>query len=181
MKIDNKIILSNINGDYYVSILDKKFKCCIGENGVTSNKLEGDGKTPIGNYPLREIWVREDKLSEDEILKLKKNGLPIKKINFYDGWCDESSNLDYNKHVDLRTFDTKVSHEKLCMEDNLYDCLVVLGYNDCPIIPGKGSAIFMHIARESYSPTAGCVALSKNDLLDILYSISSDCELIVKE
>jgi hypothetical protein len=63
MKIDNKIIVSNINGDYYASILDKKFKCCIGENGVTSNKLEGDGKTPIGNYPLREIWVREDKLS----------------------------------------------------------------------------------------------------------------------
>lgn len=182
MATDNNIVISNNNGEYFAIVSAKKYKCSVGINGLTDDKREGDGKTPIGSFPLREIWVRDDKV-EDNIIttKLITSGLPIYRITAYDGWCDESLNLAYNKHVDLRYFDNSISHEELLREDDLYDCVIVVGYNDDPVIPAKGSAIFIHIALDNYSGTAGCVAFSKEDLWEILLSINTNSQLIIRD
>ena len=81
------------------------------------------------------------------------------------GWCDDPAHPDYNRQVVLPF---AASHEELWREDQIYDLVVVLGYNDDPVIPGKGSAIFLHLAREDFSPTEGCVACARTDLLDLL-------------
>lgn len=92
--------------------------------------------------------------------------LPVIPLTPTDGWCDDpNASQNYNRLVTLPyTF----SHEKLWREDYVYDLIVVVGYNDDPVMPNKGSAIFMHLARDGYTPTEGCVALAKKDLLEIL-------------
>lgn len=134
-------------------------KCALGKGGVAADKREGDGTTPLGTFPLRRLWFREDRLAEPQ------TGLMLRSINAADGWCDDPSHPDYNRPV---TLPFAKSHEKMAREDGLYDLVVELGYNDDPPIPGKGSAIFLHIAREAYLPTEGCVAVAKADLLRLL-------------
>lgn len=138
---------------------DKKYRCAIGKNGIVKNKKEGDWKTPVGCFSIRKVLYRADKL------KTLKTVFTTEEIRRDDIWCDDIKSLFYNTKIKL-PFDG--SYENLWREDNLYDLIVVLGYNDDPPIPGKGSAIFMHIARPNYSPTAGCIALNQEDLLEIL-------------
>ncbi|MGM0482567.1 MAG: L,D-transpeptidase family protein [Patescibacteria group bacterium] len=144
---------------------DRKYKIAIGKNGVTKNKEEGDGKTPIGCFKMREILYRKDKV------KRPKSSLPIKEIQKDDGWSDDPSSSNYNKLIKLPANE---SYEALWREDDVYDLIVPLGYNDLDPVSGKGSAIFMHIARPDFSPTEGCIALLKEDLLEILENISKD-------
>ena len=82
-----------------------------------------------------------------------------------DGWCDDPDDPKYNQHVVLPY---KASHETLMREDGLYDLVVVLGYNDKPVIAGRGSAIFLHVAQPDFAPTEGCVALALDDLRDVI-------------
>lgn len=138
----------------------KIYRIAIGKNGFSKDKHEGDNCTPIGTYALRECWWRKDKLKQTPV-----TGLSLKIIEPDDGWCDAPEHADYNKHV---TLPFSASHEKLWREDDLYDVVVPLGYNDDPIIKGKGSAIFMHIAKPGYAGTEGCIALALPDLLEIL-------------
>ena len=142
-----------------LSFLGKTYPCAIGQNGTTSDKKEGDGGTPIGTFRLRECWYRIDRL------EAPKTRLPTRIIRPEDGWCDDASHADYNKHITL-PFDA--SHEELFRNDGIYDIIVPLGYNDDPAIPGKGSAIFLHIAQKDYEGTEGCVALACDDLLEVL-------------
>lgn len=115
----------------------------------------------------------------DLFAKLSLTGLPVNIINTWDGWCDEANSVAYNKHVDLRTFDTKISHENLWRDDDLYDCFFVVGWNDRPVVPGRGSAIFVHIARPAYTGTAGCVAFSRADLYEVISLLRSGSRIIV--
>ncbi len=148
----------------------KKYICAIGRNGFIANKKEGDGCTPIGKFPLREVYYRPDKLDKPTTIF---ECFPIDKTM---GWCDDAAHPQYNQPVKLPFF---ASHEKLWRdEDACYDIIVVIGYNDNPIEPAKGSAIFMHIAKENYSPTEGCVALRLEDMLDLLANLQP-CELLV--
>lgn len=146
-----------------LSFVGKKYHCAIGKGGFSADKKEGDGCTPLGIFPLRECWYRADKI------KKPKTNLPLKIIAPDDGWSDDIKATDYNKHVKLPY---NFSHEKLWRDDDVYDLIIPLGYNDSSIIPGKGSAIFMHIARGNYEPTEGCVALKLDDLLEILPLLS---------
>lgn len=102
-------------------------------------------------------------------------------INPWDGWCDDPASALYNQHVDIRDLGPSVSHECLWREDNLYDCLLVVGYNDQPVVPGRGSAIFVHIARENYSGTAGCVAFAKDDLWSVLGLLQQGSPIVVHD
>ncbi len=140
---------------------DREFRCAIGKNGVVSAdaKTEGDGKTPAGTWRLRYVMYRSDRRASPH------TDLPVTTISFSDGWCDDPTHPDYNRLVRL-PFDA--SHEKLFRDDGLYNLIVVLGHNDDPTVPGKGSAIFMHIARPDYTGTEGCVALGEKDLETIL-------------
>lgn len=141
----------------------KDYRCAIGKNGFASDKKEGDGCTPIGTFELRECWYRPDRLA------MPKTLLPVKIISEQDGWCDAPEAPEYNRHVRLPF---AANHEKLWREEALYDLIIPLGYNDNPITPGKGSAIFMHVAKEDYSGTEGCIALNREDLLEILPHLS---------
>jgi L,D-peptidoglycan transpeptidase YkuD (ErfK/YbiS/YcfS/YnhG family) len=137
------------------------WRCALGRSGVAAMgaKREGDGATPAGLWPLRRLLYRPDRLGTP------KTGLPVAALTPTDGWCDASGDPAYNQPV---TLPYPASAEPLWREDGVYDIIVALGYNDAPVVPGRGSAIFLHIARPDYSPTEGCVALAQADLLAIL-------------
>lgn len=148
-----------------------QYPCSWGRAGLTSNKTEGDGATPMGQFNLRAIYYRADRVR----VGLLKTTLPVHAITPQDGWCDDIHSTHYNKPIKLPF---NGSHEKFWREDSLYDVLVVVGYNDQQII-GKGSAIFIHIARDHFEPTAGCIGLTKKDLLAILPYLSAKNMLAV--
>lgn len=150
---------------------DHQFPFAVGSGGCNSHKVEGDGVTPIGVFPFRQIFVRADRVVDLHTL------LPVTVINPSLGWCDDATDACYNQ---LITLPFNGSYEDLYREDNIYDVILVVGYNDQPVIPGKGSVIFVHVARDSFEPTKGCVAFSLLDLLSILHNASIGSNLIVE-
>ena len=136
-------------------------RCALGRSGVTpaSAKREGDGASPIGIWPMRQVLWRADRIAAPA------TRLPMVELIPEAGWCDAPDDPFYNRPVLLPY---AASHEKLWREDHLYDLIVELGYNDDPVIPGNGSAIFLHVAQPDYSPTEGCVACALPDLLALL-------------
>jgi L,D-peptidoglycan transpeptidase YkuD (ErfK/YbiS/YcfS/YnhG family) len=171
-----------------VLITGHSYPCSIGKNGITVTKREGDNATPAGEFALRQVFYRADRLSPDELMtlnKLKEQGFSVQALTQDDGWCDDSASAFYNQYIQLSSFKTGEipHHENLWRKDNRYDIVVVMGYNDDPVIPGKGSAIFMHIAGQTpqgnYQPTAGCVAFSKGDLLQVLESVTPTTKITI--
>ncbi|HEY1711012.1 MAG TPA: L,D-transpeptidase family protein [Rhizomicrobium sp.] len=134
-------------------------RCSIGRGGIAIKQREGDGVTPAGLWPLRSAFYRADRLA------MPDTALPVQALSRTDGWCDAPSDPNYNRLVSLPY---EASHENLWRQDRLYDIVVMIGFNDAPVLAGKGSAIFLHIAREGYAPTEGCVGLALPDLLDVL-------------
>jgi len=136
-------------------------RCAIGRGGVcqAQDKREGDGRTPAGIWPLRRLFWRPDRID------LATTRLQSRPIGPSDAWCDDPGCPDYNRLV-VRPHPGRT--ETLWREDHAYDLVVELGYNDCPVIPGAGSAIFMHVAQPHFSPTEGCVALSLSDLVALV-------------
>ena len=130
-----------------------KFKCSIGKNGSTSNKIEGDKKTPKGVYSLGPLFYRKDRFKNPET-KIKK--ISIKKDM---GWCDDVNNKNYNKLIKVNN---KIKHEKLYRKNIIYDLLIPINYNTKKPLRKKGSAIFIHLTN-NYEKTLGCIALKEND------------------
>jgi L,D-peptidoglycan transpeptidase YkuD (ErfK/YbiS/YcfS/YnhG family) len=145
-------------------ILDKyRIKCAIGKRGIGNKKREGDKITPKGKFKIKTILYRKDRVSH---FKSKITKLSIKKDM---GWCDDPKSRKYNKLIELPF---KGSAEKLYRKDNTYDIILVLNYNLNPIRKGKGSAIFIHVARKNYRNTLGCIAVSKKNLKKIIKKIN---------
>lgn len=144
---------------------DKEYPCAIGKNGFTFDKKEGDQKTPYGRFAFLQVFFREDR----GVLPVTK--LPCRPIQPWDGWCDDPEDPMYNQYIQ-KPYPGR--HEDLWREDGIYDIIVVLGHNHAPVVPYKGSAIFLHLVRPDFSPTQGCVALQKGDLLHILSEASQD-------
>jgi L,D-peptidoglycan transpeptidase YkuD (ErfK/YbiS/YcfS/YnhG family) len=130
-------------------------RCAIGPAGIAAKSAEGDGVTPQGTFPLRRIFYRADRIQEP------KSILPVRATGPADGWCDASADPNYNRLVKLPY---PASAENMWRDDHLYDLVAVVGFNDDPVVPGRGSAIFLHLAKPDYRPTAGCVALAEADL-----------------
>jgi len=151
----------------------KIYPCALGKEGVVHAKSEGDNKSPVGEFNLRSVYYRYDKLRQPIYSKV-----PLMATLKEDGWCDDPKDAAYNKSVMLPYH---ASAEKLWRDDDLYDVLVVLGFNDSPALPGKGSAIFMHVAKDlddhEYLGTEGCVSLKKSDLLEILPKLTPETSL----
>jgi L,D-peptidoglycan transpeptidase YkuD (ErfK/YbiS/YcfS/YnhG family) len=147
-------------------------RCSLGRSGVVEekNKREGDGATPLGRWPMRQVFWRPDRMTRPE------TGLAVSALTPALGWCDDPAHPLYNGLVELPF---PASHEKLWREDHVYDLIIVLGYNDTPVVPGKGSAIFLHLARPDFSPTEGCVACQAADLLDLLKAAQPGDELAI--
>ena len=147
---------------------DFLFKCCIGKKGLTNKKKEGDKKSPKGIFNIEDLYYRKDKINKPNT-SLKC--IPIKKNMV---WCDDINNKKYyNKLIKIKK---NIRHEKLFRKDNKYDLLIPLKYNYKKPILKKGSCIFMHLTK-NYSPTAGCIALQKNDFLIMLKLIDKKTKI----
>jgi L,D-peptidoglycan transpeptidase YkuD (ErfK/YbiS/YcfS/YnhG family) len=137
-------------------------RCALGKAGViaAAEKREGDNKSPLGVWAMREVWYRPDVYPEGP-----NTALPVRATRPEDGWCDAPGDPNYNRPV---TLPYPASAERMWRDDAVYDLVVVLGHNDTPPVPGMGSAIFMHVAREGYLGTEGCVALARADIEAVL-------------
>jgi L,D-peptidoglycan transpeptidase YkuD (ErfK/YbiS/YcfS/YnhG family) len=136
-------------------------RCALGRTGVVASKhkREGDGASPLGQWPIRSVLWRVDKLN------MPATSLPLSPIKPADGWCDAPDDAHYNHPI---THPYPASAEHLWRRDDLYDVIVILGYNDDPVVAGRGSAVFMHIATPDFRPTQGCIALALEDMLAFL-------------
>ena len=142
---------------------DQKYKCSVGYNGLSKNKTEGDGCTPVGTFKLNKIMYRPDKINNF------KSNIETEIIEKRDGWCDDINSELYNQKI---IFPYELSAENLYRDDDLYDLICIIDYNLNPIIKGKGSAIFLHVASSDYSPTHGCVAIKKDELIEIAMKLN---------
>lgn len=158
-------------GGYVAAWGQRSRRCAVGRGGIAEKMREGDGITPAGLWPLRRVLYRSDR---QHILK---TAFPLTAIARGDGWCDAPTDVSYNCPVKLPY---KSSAEELWRSDALYDIVVVVGYNDAPIVAGKGSAIFLHVAAEDFAHTEGCVALTKEDISTLLGEISSNTKILIE-
>ena len=151
--------IARVTADGLLRFQGQTLRCALGQGGIRANKQEGDGATPVGLLPIRRILWRADRGARPA------TSLPAEPIAPNDGWCDDPTHRDYNTHIRL-PHDAR--HETLWREDAAYDVIGVLGWNDAPVVRGRGSAIFLHLARPGLPPTEGCIALPEGDLRRLL-------------
>jgi L,D-peptidoglycan transpeptidase YkuD (ErfK/YbiS/YcfS/YnhG family) len=168
--IYNTLNMIIINKSGYLKYRDLKFKCALGKSGIGNKKIEGDNITPKGVFNIIKIYYRKDRVkklsSKFKLIEITKNM----------GWCDDPKSRKYNKPIKLPN---KYSHEILFRKDNIYDLILVLNYNIKPTIKNKGSAIFIHVAKKNYKKTAGCVALKKVDLINLVRKIKKNIKVSI--
>ena len=157
-----------VKNKHTLQINEFKFKCCIGKNGLTKYKKEGDKKTPKGKFQIEHLYFRKDRLEKPltslKCIRIKKNM----------GWCnDVKSPKMYNKFFKI---EKKIKHEKLNRKDYKYDLMIPIKYNFISPITGKGSCIFIHLTK-NYKPTAGCIGLKKKDFLIMLKLINKNTKI----
>ena len=152
----------------YLTYKNYKAKCALGKRGIAYKRKEGDLITPKGEYKIKFILYRKDRLkkitSKIKLIVIKKNM----------GWCDDPNSNHYNKLVKLPY---EYNYEKLYKKENIYDIILVLDYNMNPVIKNRGSAIFIHIAKKNYKKTEGCIAVKKKSLLKIIKDIKKNTKV----
>ena len=157
-----------INKSGYLKYKDIKFKCALGKSGIGKKRIEGDNITPKGTFKIIKIYYRKDRIKKInslfKLVEIKKNM----------GWCDDPKSERYNQLIKLPS---KYKHEKFFRNERIYDLILVLDYNMNPVIKNKGSAIFIHIAKNNYTKTKGCIALKKKDLIEIISKITKDTKI----
>jgi L,D-peptidoglycan transpeptidase YkuD (ErfK/YbiS/YcfS/YnhG family) len=144
--------------------------CALGRSGITKAKREGDSATPAGRHRLVAVFYRPDRV------RRPATRLQVTAISPHSGWCDDPGDRNYNRFVHLPYL---ASHERLWREDRLYDLVVVLGYNLARPVPGRGSAIFLHLAAPGFTPTAGCVAVSLETMRRLLTFAGPETTLVI--
>ena len=157
-----------VKNKHTLQIDEFTFKCCIGKNGSTKNKKEGDKKTPKGSFQIENLYFREDRLKKPftslKCIKIKKDM----------GWCDDIHYpKKYNKLIKTKK---KISYEKLSRKDHKYNLLIPIKYNFKKPTIGLGSCIFIHLTKD-YKPSAGCVALKEKDFLIMLKLIKKNSKI----
>jgi L,D-peptidoglycan transpeptidase YkuD (ErfK/YbiS/YcfS/YnhG family) len=142
----------------------------LGRGGIQANKREGDGATPRGIFfPVR-LWWRADRHPRSASL------LPVRAVTAEDAWCEDASSRHYNQPIRL---DAHQGGDRLWRDDHLYDFLIEIDHNTKPRIAGRGSAVFLHLAREGFSPTAGCVAMTKPAMLRLLKRLAPETKIVI--
>ena len=157
-----------INKSKLLKFNNVKFRCALGKSGIGDKEIEGDNVTPRGIYRIVKIYYRKDRIKK---ISSKFKLVEITKIM---GWCNDIKSKKYNQLIKLPT---KYSHEKLYRKDNVYDLILVLNYNMKPTIKNKGSSIFIHVTRENYQSTQGCIALKKNNLIKLISKINKNIKI----
>ena len=145
-------------------------RAAIGPGGIAIKGGEGDGITPRGIWPVREVFYRADRMPPP------RTALSLRAIRPQDGWCDAPDDPRYNRLV---TLPYPASAETMWRDDHLYDLVAVLGFNDDPVVAGRGSAIFLHLAKPDYADTHGCVALARDDALAALEQLRPGDKVII--
>lgn len=145
--------------------------CILGRGGIRVDKREGDGATPAGTWPLRRVYYRSDRIAPPATF------LRVEPLQRDAGWCDDPADPLYNRPVRLPY---KASAESMWRSDRLYDIVLVLGHNDDPVVPGLGSAIFMHLTHPEGHATAGCIALEFDDLKRLLVHCRPETRLVIR-
>lgn len=172
-KIDNNIyfyLSQNNNGTLKFPKYNIETKAYIGKNGLTNDKIEGDGKTPIGEFKLGAILTTHPE-------GINKNGLKYTKITENMYWVDDSKSKYYNQLVDIKEVKKDWdSAEHIIDYPIQYEYLVEIKTNPNNI-PQKGSAIFLHCTNNS--PTAGCISINSQIMKKIIENISKDTKIII--
>jgi L,D-peptidoglycan transpeptidase YkuD (ErfK/YbiS/YcfS/YnhG family) len=143
----------------------------LGRGGIKANKREGDGGTPRGTFRPRRLWWRADRHPRPRTF------LPVRAIGPQDAWCEDSGNRHYNQPVRL---DRESAGDRLRRDDHLYDFIIEIDHNTRPRIAGRGSAVFLHLARKKFAPTAGCVAMTEAAMLRLLARIGPDTRIVIE-
>ena len=157
-----------LKNKHTLEVDDFCFRCAIGKNGLSINKIEGDKKTPKGYFDIGSLYYRKDRIV------IPKTSIRSIEIKPKMGWCDDINVPEkYNKLIKTNK---NIHHEKLYRKDNKYDLLIPIKYNEKKRILGKGSCIFIHLTK-NYKPTAGCIALKKKDFLIMLRIIKSSTKI----
>jgi L,D-peptidoglycan transpeptidase YkuD (ErfK/YbiS/YcfS/YnhG family) len=142
----------------------------LGRGGIMANKREGDGGTPRGTFRPRRLWFRADRHPRPQ------TGLPVRAIAAADAWDENPASRHYNRPVMLRH---EVGGDRLMRDDQLYDFIVEIDHNTRPRIAGRGSAVFLHLARPRYAPTAGCVAMTQAAMLQLLKRLDPTTRIVI--
>ena len=143
----------------------------LGRGGIKANKREGDGGTPRGTFQPRRLWWRADRY------RRPRTFLPVRAIGPQDGWCEDPAHRHYNKPVRL---DRDRIGDRLLRDDHLYDFVIELDHNTRPRVAGRGSAVFLHLARTNFAPTAGCVAMTRTAMLRLLARLGPDTRILIE-
>ena len=152
-------MLAQLSHDGLLRFQAHTFRAAIGRAGISTAKAEGDNATPAGILLLRRVYYRADRV------RRPRAAVPTEPLAETDGWCDDPQSPLYNRPI---TLPNPAHHEELWRRDNIYDVIGVLGWNDAPVVRGRGSAIFLHVANADYAPTEGCIALALPDLVHLL-------------
>ena len=142
----------------------------LGRGGIKANKREGDGGTPRGTFRLRRLWWRADRLPRP------MTHLPVRPITGADGWCEDPADRRYNTPIRLAP---GRSGDRLKRDDALYDFIIEIDHNTRPRIAGRGSAVFVHVARPGFAPTAGCVALKPDALRRLIARVGPKTRIAI--
>lgn len=142
----------------------------LGRGGILANKREGDGGTPKGSFRPRQLWWRGDRHSRP------KTFLPVRAITPADAWCEDPTDRHYNQPIRLQR---EQGGDRLERADHLYDFVVEIDHNTKPRIPGRGSAVFLHLARDNFGPTAGCVSMTRSAMLQLLRRMGPRTKIII--
>jgi L,D-peptidoglycan transpeptidase YkuD (ErfK/YbiS/YcfS/YnhG family) len=142
----------------------------LGRGGIKANKKEGDGATPKGTFRPRQLWWRADRHPRPRTF------LPVRAIRPEDAWCEDPQSRHYNQPIRL---DPGRDGDRLRRDDTLYDFIVEIDHNTSPRIAGRGSAVFLHLARENFSPTAGCVSMTQSAMLRLLARLGPDTRIVI--
>jgi len=146
------------------------FPCALGRSGISPDKVEGDGATPAGSFPIRRLFYRPDRVRD---LACR---LSVQPMSPADGWCDDPKDRAYNRLI-TRPYPGR--HEQMWREDTIYDLVLVIGHNDEPVVPGKGSAVFLHLAQPGFTPTEGCVAFARADFIALLQAMEPATRIVI--
>jgi len=142
----------------------------LGRGGIMANKREGDGGTPKGTFQPRQVWWRADRHPRPHTF------LPVRPIRPEDAWCEDPGSRHYNQPMRL---DRAQTGDRLKRDDHLYDFIVEIDHNNTPRIAGRGSAVFLHLARENFSPTAGCISMTKASMLRLLQRLGPETKIVI--
>src|ERR1700761_984992 len=141
----------------------------LGRGGIRANKWEGDGGTPLGTFHPKRLWWRADRHPRPQTF------LPVRAIRPDDAWSEDPASRHYNRPLRLG----RDGGDRLMREDHLYDFIIEIDHNTQPTIAGRGSAVFLHLARPDFSPTAGCVSMTKAAMLQLLRRMGTDTKIVI--